>query len=106
MAAMTTRIRGPRSTGAARKLVLRSKTGFMALLRLRLHDQVALHLLVKRRAEVRAVVGEDARLVGLEGDHLRLARVADDVDVVVEEAPSVELVGRLLDVRDRHLHGV
>src|SRR5512142_465754 len=72
----------------------------------RLDDEVSLHLLVERRAEVRAVVAEDAGLVGLEGDDLGLARVDDDVDVVVEQAPAVQLVGRLLDVRERDLHRV
>src|SRR5512139_961199 len=38
-----------------------------------LHDQIPLHLLVERRAEVRAVIREHARLVRLEGERLRLA---------------------------------
>ena len=61
-------------------------------------DHVALHLLVESRAEVGAVVGVDALLLRFEGDRLRLPGVHNDVDVVVEEAEPVQLVGRLLDV--------
>src|SRR6476660_5703526 len=112
-AATTSRPRGPRPMGAARSWLARSKTGFMdsprtglPALPLPLDDEVTLHLLVESRAEIRAVVGEDAGLVRLEGDGLGLPRVHDDVDVVVEQAEPVELAGRLLDVRHRDLDGV
>src|SRR5512139_3383221 len=71
-----------------------------------LHDQIPLHLLVERRAEVRAVVREHAGFVRLEGERLRLSRVHDDVDVVVEQAEAVEHVGLLLDVGHGHRHRV
>ena len=64
-----------------------------------LDDHVALHLLMERRAEVGAVVGEHAALLRRERDRLRFARIDHEVDVVVEQAEAVELVGRLLDVR-------
>src|SRR5262245_11694904 len=48
------------------------------------HDEVPLHLLVERRAEVRAVVREHALLLCRERHGLGLARIDDDIDVVVE----------------------
>src|SRR5512141_2147916 len=119
--ATTRRPRGPRSSGSSRNRLLFSNTDFMLIdpgmtaprpspgppsLALALYDEVALHLLVERRAEVRAVVREDARLVGLERDGLRLPRIHDDVDVVVEEPEAVQLVRRLLDVRHDDLDRV
>src|SRR5512140_3607800 len=102
-AATTTSTRGSGPTGLVRRPSRRSSslltTSPPRPASLRLHDEIALHLLVERRAEVRAVVGEHARLVGLEGDGLRLAGVEHEVDVVVEQAEPVQLVRGLLDVR-------
>src|SRR5512138_3047859 len=73
-AAASASARGAAPTGAVRRRWLLSRARFTGPPgSLRLHDEVSLHLLVERGAEVRAVVGEDPRLVGLEGDRLRLA---------------------------------
>src|SRR6185436_17851115 len=51
-----------------------------------LDGEIALHLLMQRRAEVRAVERVDAGLVRLEPDRLGLARVDHDVHVVLGDA--------------------
>src|SRR6187399_2275028 len=81
--------RGPVPTGSWKNRVLRARNCFMALPRF--HRHVALHLLVECRAEVRAVVRIHA-LLRRERHHFRFARIDDEVDVVVEQAESVEHV--------------
>src|SRR5512140_1983884 len=67
--ATTSSARGPKSSLASRcRFSVSSRLRIGPPRLLPLHDQVALHLLVERRAEVRAVEGEDACLVGLERD--------------------------------------
>src|ERR1041384_4416622 len=72
----------------------------------RLHHQIALHFLVHRRAEVRAVERIDARLRGAERDRLRLTGIHHDVDVVARDPEAVQHVPLLLGIRDVQDHGV
>ena len=58
---------------------------------------------MQRRAEVRAVERKHARLLQLDVERLRFARVHHHVDVVLDQAEAVNHVARLLDVR--HVHG-
>src|SRR5215475_11456984 len=69
-------------------------------------QQITLHLLVQRRAEVGAVVREDSGFVGHELDGFGLARIDHHVDVVFAEAEAMQFIGRLFDVRDVNGHGV
>src|SRR5215213_2803474 len=64
----------------------------------RLDGQVALHLLMQRRTEVRAVERVDAGLARGEPDRLRLARIDHHVHVVLDDAQAVNHVGGLFDV--------
>src|SRR6266542_5727193 len=65
---------------------------------LRLDQQVPLHLLVERRAEVGAVIRKDAGLVCDEFDSLHLTRINHNVEVVFTKSETVQFIGRLLDV--------
>src|SRR5579885_1014604 len=71
-----------------------------------LHQEVALHLLVHRRAEVGAVERIHPRLRRPERDRLHLARIHHDVDVVQRDPEAVEHVAFLLAVGDVDDHRV
>jgi hypothetical protein len=79
-------------------------SGLGRLPALRLDQQVALHLQVQRGAELGAVVGIDAFLVGLELDRHGLARLDRRMHVVGRYREAVGLVLRPLEVGqvDRH----
>src|SRR5262245_5334253 len=96
-------------------MLLRSRSSYrvssLPLLRLgqrsaALDQQITLHLLVQRRAEVGAVVREDSGFVGHELYRLGLARIDHHVDVVFAEAEAMQFIGRLFYIRDVNGHGV
>ena len=67
---------------------------------LRLHNHPSAHLEMQRAAEVRAVEPIDARLAGVEGEGLRVARRQRDIEVVVGQRKAVDHVADRLDVGD------
>src|SRR5215467_4530408 len=79
--------RGQPPTGSCRNRAVRTRRAVIARLSsLSGFDQhVALHLLMQRRAEMRAVVREDALMRGRERHGLCLARIHLQVDVVVDQ---------------------